>query len=883
MLKRLIPIFRSSYKIPLQTALVLPFTLQVGLAVGLTCYFSLRSGQKTVDQVATHLTDEVSMRIQQQVAVLMETPHIVAQTNVDALRLGQIDLQNAARLERHFWKQMQLFPNLRPIAFANQQGEIHAVDRLKDGTLVIRVMDESTGDRYHTYIADEQGKRDRLIETDNTFDPRERPWYVAAVQAGEPTWTKIYPYFSSSDLAISAARPIYSETGELLGVTNATLSLAHLSSFLQELEVGHSGQTFIIERTGELVASSTSMRSFLPAQAQARQRLAAVDSENKTIQTTAEHLLHHYSDLDAIEHREQLDFEMNGERQIVQVTPFSDRYGLSWLVVVVVPETDFAPYIAANIRSTTLLCLIVMVVATVVAALTSQWIAQPIQRLSRSSKALAERTMSSWRWQELSQPIQATGIYELSVLEQAHNQIEAQLKDSITALAKANEQLEMRVEQRTAELQQRTNQLHQALQFEALLRRITDKVRDNLDEAQILQTAVHELGQELSVACCNVGMYDADKTAFTICYEYTTLPDCRGATLAIADSASPAVHQQLLSGLSSQFCFNTADPLRLREKPYAILACPLLDNQEVFGNLWSFKPKEQTFTDLEVRLVEQVANQCAIAIRQSRLFQSAQAQIEELKQLHQVKDDFLNTVSHELRTPISNMKIAIHLLRIAATPERNQQYLDILQAECAKETNLINDLLDLQRLESEHYSITPETIVLQDWIPDVISPFLTRSGDRQQHLQVKVPADVPPITSDPNVLERILAELLNNACKYTPSGGEIWLEVSHAENYTHVNSVLAFTISNTAEIPKANLSRIFEKFYRIPNTDFWKQGGTGLGLALVKKLTEQLGGTLTVESQQGQTTFAVLLAGTSEEKGSREIKDEEVRGSSLLP
>lgn len=863
LLKRLVPIFRSSYKIPLQTALILPFTLQVGLAVGLTCYFSLRSGQKTVDQMATHLTDEVSMRIQQQVAVLMETPHTVAQINVDALRLGQIDLQNAARLERHFWKQMQLFPSLRPIAFANQQGEIHAVDRLKDGTLVIRVMDESTGNRYHTYTVDEQGKRDRLIEThDETFDPRERPWYIAAVQAGEPTWTEIYPYFSSSDLAISAARPIYSETGELLGVTNATLSLAHLSSFLQELEVGHSGQTFIIERTGDLVASSTSMRSFLPAQAQAKQRLAAVDSENTTVQITAEHLLRRYGDLDAIEHREQLDFEVNGVRQIVQVTPFSDRYGLSWLIVVVVPETDFAPYIAANIRSTTLLCMIVMVGATVVAALTSQWIAQPIQRLSRSSKALAERTMSSLRWQESGQPIQAKGIYELSVLAQAHNQIEAQLKGSITALAKANEQLEIRVKQRTAELQERTNQLDQALHFEAMLRRITDKVRDSLDEEQILQTVVQELEEGLAVECCDMGLYSPDQTAFTICYEYTNLPVCKGLTLAIADSPDPFIHQQILRGLSSQFCFNAYDPLRVGDKPYATLACPLLDNQEAFGNLWLFRPKEQMFTELEVRLVEQVANQCAIAIRQSRLFQSAQAQIEELKQLHQVKDDFLNTVSHELRTPISNMKMAIHLLRIAATPERNQQYLDILQAECARETNLINDLLDLQRLESDHYSITPGLIVLQDWIPEVVSPFLTRSGDRQQRLQVEIPADLPPITSDPNVLERILAELLNNACKYTPSGGEIWLNVSHAANCSHVNPVpIALKISNTAEIPKADLSRIFEKFYRIPNTDLWKQGGTGLGLALVKKLTEQLGGTLDVESQSGQTTFTVLLTG----------------------
>jgi len=866
LLKRLIPILGNSCKIPLQTALILPFTLQVGLAVGLTCYFSLKSGQRAVEQMATQLTDEVSLRIQQQVAVLMETPHIITQINADAVRLGQIDLQNADRLERHFWQQMQLFPNLRPVAFANEQGEIHSVDRLEDGTLVIRVRDESTGDRYHTYATDDQGDRTRLIAADDTFDPRERPWYLAAIQTGEPTWTEIYPYFSSSDLAISAVRPLYGETGEFLGVTNATLSLSRLSSFLDELEVGRSGQTFIIEQSGDLVASSTSMQTALPAPAariEDSQRLAAVDSKNLIIQTTAEHLLQRFDSLDVIEHSQQLDFMVKGERQIVQVTPFRDRYGLSWLVVVVVPESDFAAYIAANVRSTMLLCFGVLVVATIAAALTSQWIAQPIQHLSLASKSLAEQTMSSRPpWQKVSQPVQAKGIYELVVLARAHNQIETRLQDSIIALARANEQLELRVEQRTAELQEHTHQLHQAFHFEAMLRRITDKVRDSLDEAQILQTVVQELGQGLAVECCDVALYNDNQTAFTICYEYTTLPACKGATLAIADSPDPSIHHQLLRGLSSQFCFNSYDPLRVGENSYATLACSLLNNQEVSGNLWLFKPKEQMFTELEVHLVEQVANQCAIAIRQSRLFRAAQAQVEELKQLHQLKDDFLNTVSHELRTPVSNMKMAIHLLKLAATPERSQQYLDILQAECTREANLINDLLDLQRLESEHYPVEAKTIALQDWIPNVVSPFLTRSGDRQQRLQVEIPPSLPPIISDPAILERILAELLNNACKYTPSGGEIWLRVSHAANCATSSSSApgtAFTVSNTAEISIGELSRIFEKFYRVPNSDYWKQGGTGLGLALVKKLTEQLGGTLEAESQKGQTTFTVLL------------------------
>jgi signal transduction histidine kinase len=861
LLKNLLnPISGKSYKVPLRAALVVPFTLQVGLAVGLTCYFSLRSGQQSIDQMATQLTNETTDQIQRQVSAFMETPHIVTQINADAVRLGQLDLQNSDSLERHFWQQMQLFPNLRPIAFGSEQGKIHAVDRLEDGALVIRVIDESTGDRYHTYRTNSQGDRAQLIRVDDTFDPRQRPWYTAASRTGEPTWTEIYSYFSSSALAISAVRPLYTETGELLGVTNATLSLSQLSSFLADLEIGRSGQTFIIERSGSLVASSAQMYSISSqADSPTAPRLAAVDSIDQITRLTTQHLIQRFGDLEAIAQRQQIDFEINGERKIVQLAPFTDRYGLDWLVVVVVPEAEFSKHIAANTRSTVLLCLGVLVLATATAALTSEWIAQPILHLTLASKALAEQNSIRKLSPQLAQTIKAKGIHELSVLAQAHNQIAAQLQASLTALEQANEQLELRVEQRTAELQAQTALLHQAFDFEAVLKRITDKVRDSLDEKQILQTVVQELGQGLNADCCNVGMSSGDKTAFTICYEYTTMPTCQGRTFQVAE-APMLIHQQIWQGRSSH-CF-TAHDTQSGENSYATLACPLLDGQKVLGNLWLFRA-EQAFTELEVRLVEQVANQCAIAIRQSRLFQAAQTQVEELKHLHQLKDDFLNTVSHELRTPISNMKLAIHLLKLASTPDRRQQYLDILQSECTKEADLINDLLDLQRLEADHYPVVAEPIVLQDWISDVVKPFWSRSGDRHQTLQVEISDNLPPLISDPNSLERILAELLNNACKYTPANGEICLKISHNSQNSCVSSdsasTIAFIVSNTAEIPAAELSRIFEKFYRIPNADPWKQGGTGLGLALIKKLVEQLGGTLKATSQSGQTTFTVLL------------------------
>ncbi len=243
--------------------------------------------------------------------------------------------------------------------------------------------------------------------------------------------------------------------------------------------------------------------------------------------------------------------------------------------------------------------------------------------------------------------------------------------------------------------------------------------------------------------------------------------------------------------------------------------------------------------------------------------------IAQLSKLNTLKDDFLSTVSHELRTPISNIKMALTMLKISLThiDERSQRYLEILQAECNRESELINELLDLQRLEAGSYSAScVEVVNLQEMLPSIIESFYVRAGQRQQTLQINLPPDLPVLVSDRPSLERILAELLNNACKYTPARGEIVLSVRYSSlpattSTTTLDSASAtiFTISNSAEIPAAYLPHIFEKFYRIPKADLWKQGGTGLGLALVQKLVEQLQGTIQVESSRGWTTFTVCL------------------------
>ncbi|MBE9180372.1 PAS domain S-box protein [Oculatella sp. LEGE 06141] len=411
------------------------------------------------------------------------------------------------------------------------------------------------------------------------------------------------------------------------------------------------------------------------------------------------------------------------------------------------------------------------------------------------------------------------------------------------------------------EVQDRTVQLQQVLNFEALLKRITDRVRDSLDEHQIVQTAVSELVQGLSLSSCDTALFSDSEESLQIIHECTVeLATFQGATLAFSEISD--ILPQLSRGECLQFCELFPRPYSPHWKRSSILASPIFDDQGVLGDLWLFRATNETFSELEIRLVQQVSNQCAIAIRQARLFQATQTQVEELERLNGLKDDFLSTVSHELRTPMSSIKLAIEMLELRLQPlglltaesSSTSRYFQVLKNECHREITLINDLLDLSRLAAGTEPLILTQIDLTHWISSLMEPFYERVVRQQQSLDLHLTEASLSITTDLSYLERVLTELLTNACKYTPLDGQI--EVAVKPNQTGVQ----IRVSNSGvEISAVERDRIFEKFYRIPNNDPWKHGGTGLGLALVKKILEQLHGSIEVQSEPGWTHFLVQL------------------------
>ncbi|MEG4838063.1 ATP-binding protein [Microcoleus sp. B9-D4] len=435
---------RFKKKVSLRLILVFPFVLQIFAAVGLTAWVSVRNGQEAVNNVANQLRSEVSERINQKLNEYLEAPHLVNQINLEAVRLGQIDVQDLPRLERYFVQQVQLFPTAGSIMFGSQKYDVFigALKPKKD-TLQSMEAGQATGGSVRFYDITKDGERIRLIQEKADFKIEGRPWYVAAVKAGKPVWGEIFSYHAFPEMVLPASVALNDSNGAVIGVFADHFFLAQISDFLKSLKIGRSGQTFIIERSGLIVASSTLQQPFLVENAKAK-RINAAKSTDPLISSATKQLQQQFGDLKQIAQREQLDLWLDGQRQFLQALPYKDDRGLDWLIVVTVPEADFMEQINANTQVTILLCLGALGLATVLGILTARWITNPILRLSEASRAIASGN--------LDQNVQVKGVEELEVLGQSFNLMAQQLRESFEALAKTNSELEIRVEERTAEL-----------------------------------------------------------------------------------------------------------------------------------------------------------------------------------------------------------------------------------------------------------------------------------------------------------------------------------------------------------------------------------------------------------------------------------------------
>ncbi len=466
-------ISKFSGYLPLRVTLVLPFTIQIVLVVSLIWYLSFSNGQKSVNEVTTQLRNEITTRIEQHIHSYLKMAPLINQMNADALRMGLLNLDQPESVERYFWQHLQTFDYISYVSYASTKGDYIGVERREKHDAEVGV----TGNKFYLYtkdseyLANNQGGRLKLTNQMKDYDPRTRPWFIDTVAANRPIWSQIYALLDPTNLtkpvtlSVSANQPYYDDTGTLRGVLGTDIFLSQISGFLNSLQIGQTGKTFIMERTGEIVASSTAEKPYLiDTQTQAVRRLKAYDSEIPLIYATAQFLSTHFQNLANITSNQQLEFEFNGYKHFLQVKPLQDQGGIDWLTVVVIPQSDFMEHIRANTRTTVLLCSLALFITILLGLPISQWLVEPVLRLKMAARRLAE---GEWE-QDL--PLERAD--EIGDLAWSFRSMAIQLKDIF-------KDLENKVVERTAQLQQKNELIRKIFG-----RYLSDEIVTNLLESE---------------------------------------------------------------------------------------------------------------------------------------------------------------------------------------------------------------------------------------------------------------------------------------------------------------------------------------------------------------------------------------------------------------
>jgi signal transduction histidine kinase/FixJ family two-component response regulator len=432
---------------PLRAVVIIPVVLQIIGAIGIVGYLSFRNGQKTINNVVSQLQTEVSSRITQHLDNQFNTVRHLAEINGDAVDMRLLDYNNFEQVAQFFWQQLQHY-NINYISFAFASGDFTAAGRFFGGDRV--TVDEVSQARnvkqnWYIFNTDQEGNRTTLAVDNGPYIAKEEDWYVKTALAGKPTWSLDRSASPPDALSVSANRPVYDKNRRLIGVIGVERRLAQISDFLNQLKFSNSGRIFIIERSGLIVASSSAEKPFTIVSEKV-ERLSATNSSDRLIAHTAQYLKNRFEDFNKIQQSQHLEFVLEEQRQFVKVLPWQDEWGLDWLVVVAVPESDFMGQINANTRTTILLCIGTLAVAAVLGFVTSRPIVKPILLLRKASESIATG--------ELDSTVEVSGPHELSALSQSFNRMIDRLRDSFITLQNTNKQLEQNLEARTFELQQ---------------------------------------------------------------------------------------------------------------------------------------------------------------------------------------------------------------------------------------------------------------------------------------------------------------------------------------------------------------------------------------------------------------------------------------------
>ena len=421
------------------------------------------------------------------------------------------------------------------------------------------------------------------------------------------------------------------------------------------------------------------------------------------------------------------------------------------------------------------------------------------------------------------------------------------------------------------------NQVQQQASREQLLNQITQALNSSLDPTHILQKIVNFIGEGFGVDRVNIFSIDAERirvlNEWRAAEQVVSVLSCNDPIsehLELLDPTSESsfhrvFHAPNYAGINLNF-HQLADS---QPQILSVLRVPIFIREQLFGSLaLQTTTTYRTFTQEEIHLLKRIANQAAIALYNAKSYENLEQLVkertEELEQqkllseaANRAKSQFLTNMSHELRTPLTSIlgfsKVLLEQI-FGSLTEKQYQYIAYISSSGEHLLALINDILDLSKIEAGKEELFLETLQVEEVCQACIYLVQERANSRGLELILNISPDVTTCVADSRRLKQILFNLLTNALKFTETGS-VTLKVNKTEE------IIMFSVIDTGiGILKPDQETIFQQFLQLDSSLSRKYEGTGLGLALTLKLARIHGGDITVESELGSgSCFTVSL------------------------
>jgi signal transduction histidine kinase/CheY-like chemotaxis protein len=628
------------------------------------------------------------------------------------------------------------------------------------------------------------------------------------------------------------------------GVSVAEVNLKLIWDVVSQIKVGERGHAYVVDAQGRLIAhpdiSLVLRNTDMSKLAQVRAARAGAPGGAGTGDDPAETV----QEAENIEGRKVL-------------TAYARVAPLGWLMFVELPaEEAYAPLYAALKRLG-----FVLLAALFIAVLAGMFLAGrmvgPIQALRTGAARLGSG--------DLSQRIAVKTGDELEALADQFNAMAGQLQESYSGL-------ERKVEERTHELETRSRELAQSVGELRALGEVTQAVNSTLDLATVLSTIVAKAVELSGTEAGSIYVVDPAtqllhlRASRGMSEEFIAELNRQGVDLSektIAEAAAQKAPVQT-PDLKEAATSPVLDIL-LRAGFRAVLIVPLLGLEGLIGMLVVRRKAPGEFPQHTLDLLQTFAAQSVLAIQNANLFAEVEEKSRQLEMASQHKSQFVASMSHELRTPLNAIIGLTEMMVNNAARFGTEKAAEPLRRVHRAGTHLlglINQVLDLSKIEAGKLELSPETVNLAPLLEDVIGTARQLAEQNKNRLILEAQENLGQLTVDPMRLRQILLNLLSNACKFTKQG-EVKLRVKKVvDGRNWIEMAVADT--GIGMTPKQQ-AKLFEEFIQADSSTARQYGGTGLGLAITRKLARMMGGDVTVTSEPGKgSVFTVRLPASAE-------------------